>query len=36
MLQNICKIIGFKTHMVYRIPRGGGGGGGGGGVGGGR
>ena len=27
MLQNACKILGFKKNMVYKIPPGGGGGG---------
>ena len=26
MLQNICKTLGFKKNMVYKIPPGGGGG----------
>ena len=26
MLQNLCKILGFKKNMVYEIPPGGGGG----------
>ena len=25
MLQNACKILGFKKNMVYKIPPGGGG-----------
>ena len=26
MLQNLCKTLGFKKNMVYKIPPGGGGG----------